>query len=144
VRVKENDVREEFEHGQCGLCWNARSDAVEWLMRGYDRKLRSIIEERFSTAVRAYQAEMNGAVLRILEDVLNSMPDGVDTSLPSSVLVAAPWDSINVNVPYAALPLQEAIHFVSYLIMMQAGKSRFAPGGCDGGRSYSHRNNHEG
>ncbi len=132
VRVKENDVRGEFEHGECGLCWNAQSDAVERLMRGYDRKLRSIIEERFSTAVRAYQAEMNGAVLRILDEVLKklncSMPDGVDTSLPSSVPVAAPWDSINVNVPYAALPLQEAVNFVSYLIMMQAGKSGFAPG----------------
>jgi hypothetical protein len=110
-------------------------------MRGYDRKLRSIIEERFSTAVRAYQAEMNGAVLRILEDVLKklncSMPDGVDTSLPSSVPVAAPWDSINVNVPYAALPLQEAINFVSYLIKMQAGKSGFAPGVATvGGRTH--------
>lgn len=44
VRVKENDVRGEFEHGECGLCWNAQSDAIERLMRGCDRKLRSIIE----------------------------------------------------------------------------------------------------
>jgi hypothetical protein len=41
-------------------------------MRDYDRKLRSIIEERFSTAVRAYQAEMNGAVLGILDEVLKN------------------------------------------------------------------------
>ncbi len=65
------------------------------------------------------------------------MPDGVDTTLPSSVPVAAPWDSINVNVPYAALPLQEAVNFVSYLIMMQAGKSGFAPGVATvGGRTH--------
>jgi hypothetical protein len=132
VRVKENDVDEEFASGASGLSWNAQSDAVERIMRGYDRKLRGTIENTFRTAIKNYQDEMNAAVLRILDDVLNklncSMPDGVDTTLPSAVTVSPPWDSLKLGVPYSALPLQEAINFVSYLIMMQAGKSRFAPG----------------
>jgi hypothetical protein len=84
---------------------------------------------------------MNQAVLRILDEVLKklnaSMPQGVDTTLPNQVAVTPPWDRFKLGIIYSVLPLQEAINFVSYLIMMQAGKSRFAPGvSTVGGRTH--------
>jgi hypothetical protein len=141
VRVKENDVREDFVKGECGLSWNAQSDAVERIIRGYDRKLRFDIETAFDEAIKSYQREMNQAVLRILDNLLKklnvAMPEGVDTTLPSTVTVSPPWDKLKARIPYSALPLQEAVNFVAYLIMMQAGKSRFAPGVATvGGRTH--------
>lgn len=141
IRVKENDVLEDFVGGKSGLSWNAQSDTVERIIRGYDRKLRSDIEDSFNIAIKAYQTEMNEAVLRIIDDVLKKlnakMPTGVDTALPSKVSFTPPWDKLKIGIPYSALPLQEAINFVSYLIMMQAGKSRFAPGVATvGGRTH--------
>jgi hypothetical protein len=38
IRVKENDVKEEFANGASGLSWNAQSDAVERVIRGFDSK----------------------------------------------------------------------------------------------------------
>lgn len=141
VRIKENDVRTDFANGEGGLSWNAQSDTVERIIRGYDRKLRSEIEDSFNAAIQGYQNEMNQAVLRILDDVLTKlnakMPEGVDTALPSKVTFTPPWDRLKIGIPYSALPLQEAVNFVSYLIMMQAGKSRFAPGVATvGGRTH--------
>lgn len=141
IRVQENDVQEDFVGGHAGLSWNAQSDTVERIIRGYDRKLRSDIEDSFNVAIQAYQNEMNQAVLRILDEVLTKlnakMPAGVNTTLPSKVSFTPPWDKLKIGIPYSALPLQEAINFVSYLIMMQAGKSRFAPGVATvGGRTH--------
>jgi|SRR5215813_2075009 len=141
VRVTENDVHEDFANGNAGLSWNAQSDAVERIVRGYDRKLRSDIEQSFDEALKTYQGEMNNAMLRIIDAVLTglnaTMPPGVDTTLPSQVTVSPPWDKLQTYVPYAALPLQEAVNFVGYLIMLQVGKSRFAPGVATvGGRTH--------
>ncbi len=141
VRVMQNDVTEDFVDGACGVSWNAQSDAVERIIRGYDRKLRDVIDNSFSEAMSAYQVKMNEAVLRILDNVLKElnvkMPKSVDTTLPSEVTMSPQWDKFRTAIPYSVLPLQEAVHFVGYLIMMQAGKSRFAPGVATvGGRTH--------
>jgi hypothetical protein len=139
--VKENTIQDEFVNGDGGLAWNAQSDAVERIMRGYDRNLRSEVEKRVERAAKAYQADVNTQVLRILEEVLAklnvTMPDGVDTTLPDQVNMTFPWEDVKLRVPYQALPLQEAVNFVSYLIFMQAGKSRFVRGVATvGGRTH--------
>jgi hypothetical protein len=141
VLVKENAVREEFAKGGAGLSWNAQSDAVERIIRGYDKKLRNDVEQAFDVAIKAYQKEMNEGVLKIIDDMLKKlnakMPSGVDTTLPSKIKAAPPWDRLKTAVPYSALPLQEAVNFVAYLIMMQAGKARVAPGVATvGGRTH--------
>ena len=141
LRVKENDVKEEFAGGDCGITWNAQSDAVEQIIRGYDTKLRYDIEEFFGDAIKAYQGEMNQAVLHIVDEVLKklniSMPQGINTTVPSPASLKPPWEKFKVGVPYSALPLQEAINFVSYLVLTQVGKSRFARGVATvGGRTH--------
>lgn len=65
------------------------------------------------------------------------MPEGVDTTLPAQISMNLPWDEVRLRIPYSALPLQEAVNFVSYLIFMQAGKSRFVRGVATvGGRTH--------
>lgn len=141
ILVKENLVQDEFVSGDSGLAWNAQSDAVERIMRGYDRNLRSEIEKRLDHAIKAFQANMNTEVLRIIEDILAKlnvgMPEGVDTTLPTQVTMTPAWDDAKLRIPYSGLPLQEAVNFVSYLIFMQAGKSRFVRGVATvGGRTH--------
>lgn len=90
------------------------------------------MEQHFLGAVRGYQDEMNKAALRIIDDILTKlnarMPVGIDTTLPNQVISSPDWDLLQARIPYGALPLQEAVNFVGYLITMQAGKSRFASG----------------
>lgn len=141
IQVKENKIDEEFSPGEGGISWNAQSDTVERVVRGYDKKLRIEIENGFDQAVKAYQADMNAAALRIVSDVLSklnaTMPSGVDTTLPSPGPITMSWDDLRLPIPYSSLPLQEAVNFVSYLIFMQAGKSRFVRGVATvGGRTH--------
>src|SRR5262249_44040579 len=129
---KENTVTKDFAAGESGLSWNGQSDAVERVIRGYDGKLRMSIEQFFVGAIKAYQDEMNKAVLRIIDDILTKlnaqMPSGVDTTLPTLIASSPDWKGLRASIPYGALPLQEGVNFVGYLITMQAGKSRFASG----------------
>jgi hypothetical protein len=132
VLVKENTATKSFASGDCGLSWNGQSDAVERVIRGYDGKLRWRIEQFFLGAIKTYQDDMNKAVLRIIDDILTKlnaqMPAGVDTTLPNQISGSPDWNVLRAAIPYGALPLQEAVNFVGYLITMQAGKSRFASG----------------
>ena len=141
VNVKEQTTKEEFASGSSGLVWNAQSDAVERVVRGYDMVLRREVEQAANDAIKAYQEQVNQAALRIVDDVLKAlnqpMPSGVDTTLPAGVSITWPWQSFQLGVPYSVLPLQEAVNLVSYLILLQAGKSRFARGVATvGGRTH--------
>jgi hypothetical protein len=132
VLVKQNQVMPDFPTGEYGLAWNAQSDVVERIIRGYDRELRGLIERNVAKIVGDYSTKVNTEVLRIVSDVLNglgaTMPAGINTALPTLGAVSLPWDSVNTSVGYANFPLQDAVDFVSYLIMMQGGKARFARG----------------
>ena len=141
VRVKHGTVKEEFAAGNGGLVWNAQSDAVERVIRGYDTRLRTQIEAAAAEAIKAYEDKMNQAALKIVQDILTAlnqkMPEGVNTTLPNGISVTLPWQNFKLGVPYSILPLQEAVNFVSYLILIQAGKSRFARGVATvGGRTH--------
>jgi hypothetical protein len=141
VFVQENEVMPQHVNGTPGVAWNGQADAVERIIRGYDRNLKSLIEKSFEDTLKTYQDDMNSAVVRIVDDILTKlgvpMPAGVDTTLPSTAASAAPWDDLKAAISFGSLPHQEAINFVSYLILMQAGKSRFASGiATVGGRTH--------
>jgi hypothetical protein len=140
VLVQHNQVMPQHVN-EPGVAWNGQADAVERIIRGYDRNLKSMVEKSFEDTLKVYQDDMNAATLRIVDDILKklgaSMPDGVDTTLPSSAMSAAPWDELTAAISFGSLPHQEAINLVSYLILMQAGKSRFASGiATVGGRTH--------
>jgi hypothetical protein len=132
ILTKENRVVEDFASGHYGLSWNAQSDAVERVLRGYDRELRQLIEKEVASTLTQHSASVNTAVLQILNGVLGklnaTMPAGVNTALPAIAAISLPWDSVRTSIGYGNLPIQEAVNLVAYLIMMQAGKARFARG----------------
>lgn len=141
VRIKDNTVTEEWPKGKTGMSWEGQSDSVERLIRGYDGTLKAGIESYVSKAFADHHKDMTDAVARIVNDVLSklgvAMPAGVDTSLPTSANLTPPWDSSKLPITYGSLPTQDAIRFVSFLVNLQSGKSRYAYGVATvGGRTH--------
>jgi hypothetical protein len=141
VNVRDNKLVNEFRGGGTGIAWNAQSDVVERVLRGYDRQLRSAVDDQLQKGIKTYTDEMNKAVLDIISRILSKlkqpMPKGVKTTLPTVNPLTLPWDSLRLDVGYGNLPLQEAVHFASYLVLMQSGRYRFAKGVATvGGRTH--------
>ena len=138
VNVRNNKLEKEFHGGGTGIAWNAQSDVVERVLRGYDRQLRAAVDNQLQKGIKIYTDEMNKAVLDIISQILGKlkrpMPKGVKTTLPAVNPLALPWDSLRLDVGYGNLPLQEAVHFASYLVLMQSGRYRFAKGVATVGR----------
>ena len=141
VKIKERTCVPSFKDGKCGLAWNGEADAVERLVFGVDgmvyRRVRDSVQETFDS----HHDNMKNAVLRILGDVLDKLkadlPDDVNTDLPDKPKINPPWGDLELDVDFANLALQDAVDLVSYLVMMQAGKSRFTRGVATvGGRTH--------
>lgn len=141
VKVKENKIDDQFSNGKCGLAWNGQSDAVERLIRGYDGALREHIEAHLDHVLQTYHRNMTGTMTRILDDLLKKLgvglPAGVDTTLPQQSVANIQWDKCRLTVGYSNLPLQDAVDFVAYLVLLQSGRSKFAYGVATvGGRTH--------
>jgi hypothetical protein len=143
IRVRENSVVKQFgrdgEMGATGIAWNGQSDAVERFLRGYDGSLRSHIEEKIRQETKGYMEQTARDVAAFVNDVLTrfgqSLPEGMKFELSELKNTAVDWDSYAFGIDFAHLPLQEAVNFVGFLVMLQVGKSRFARGiGTVGGR----------
>jgi hypothetical protein len=56
---------------------------------------------------------------------------------PELASITLDWDEYPAHVDYANLPLQEAINFVAFLVLLQDGKGRFVRGVATvGGRTH--------
>ena len=89
VRIQENTVTPELIRGATGLSWGGQANAVERVIRGCDRTLRSELE---------------------------------------ALVVDFNFEKHKTRFNYANLPLQEAVNMVSYMVLLQAGVSRFGDG----------------
>jgi len=141
LKVKENTIKVERSKGITGLSWEGQSDSVERLIRGYSWNLRNKIESYARDRFAAHHKEMTDAVTRIVNDVLSklgvTMPTGIDTSLPDSAQLTPPWDGAKLDMTYSSLPTQDAVRFVSFLVNLQSGASKFAYGVATvGGRTH--------
>jgi hypothetical protein len=132
IRMKETSVVCEFELGKTGMCWGGQSDSIERIIRGYDGELRHAVEEYVGKLLDSHHKKMAETTVRILGDTLTAlkveMPNGVNTDLPAIPPFELDWDRFRVGVNYSNLPLQDAINFVSFLVLTQEGKQKFAPG----------------
>ena len=136
VRVRENDVVKEFGPGgtiaKSGVAWNGQSDAVERFMRGYDGYLRVDIEERIRQELKTISENATKEFAAFLNDLMGklgqTLPEDTKFELPELKASTIDWDQYAVSIDFANLPLQEAINFVGFLVMLQAGNSRFARG----------------
>ena len=84
---------------------------------------------------------MADALANIVNEILTklgaSMPDGVNTALPASAKLTLPWDDGKLPITYGSLPTQDAVRFVSFLVNLQSGRSKFAYGVATvGGRTH--------
>jgi len=59
------------------------------------------------------------------------------TALPASTKLTLPWDDGKLPITYGSLPTQDAVRFVSFLVNLQSGRSKFAYGVATvGGRTH--------
>ncbi len=136
IRVRDNFIQKEFgpggQIGMSGLSWNGQSDAVERFIRGYDGHLRADVESWLSRELKSASEnatkEFATFINELLAKLVQKPPEGTKFELPELRTSTIDWDRYGVNIDFANLPLQEAINFVGFLVMLQAGKSRFARG----------------
>jgi len=141
VKIKHNSVEPDYVGGKTGLSWEGQSDSVERLIRGYDGNLRIGIESYVNKAFADHNQSMADALANIVNEILTklgaSMPDGVNTALPASAKLTLPWDDGKLPITYGSLPTHDAVRFVSFLVNLQSGRSKFAYGVATvGGRTH--------
>lgn len=132
VKVKENTCERDFKLGEFGLCWNGQADSVERFIRGYDSILKPQIESAVSSLFDRHHERMRDKLVEIVNEILTklgaNMPDGVEMKLPSRGSAKLPWDGAKLAFDYGNMPLQNAIDFVAWLVLMQSGRAKFASG----------------
>lgn len=132
VKVMRNAWTREFEPGDFGLSWNGQADSVERFIRGYDSTLRPQIESAVSDLFDRHHERMRDKLVEIVNEILTkldaNMPDGVEIKLPSRGGAKLPWDDATLSFDYGNMPLQNAIDFVAWLVLMQSGRAKFARG----------------
>ena len=138
INVQTNKMVCEFGASQTkaahrtGIAWNGQSDAVERFARGYDSKVKRHIEEKIATDLKAHGT----AIATYVTDAINKLMDSLGQTIPTDFKLEIPelkgitldWRTSAIDCDYANLPIQQAVNFVSFLVLMQAGRARFARG----------------
>lgn len=94
----------------------------------------SVPSSEHTTNVQKYVAD---AINRVLDALSSKMPEGIEINVPELEHISLDWDQYPAHVDYANLPLQEAINFVAFLVLLQDGKGRFVRGVATvGGRTH--------
>jgi hypothetical protein len=132
INVKENKVTPAFVGGRTGVSWNGQSDAVERFIRGYDDEARYDLRKKIEAGLQAHGDNLT----KYFTERINAILDKLGATMPSEIVIKPPnapavsigWDDYRLPLDYANLPLQEAVNFVSFLVMLQAGRARFALG----------------
>ena len=124
-----------------GISWNGQADAVERFIRGYDNEVRSHVEAATKQALEEHgtktQTYITDLVNGILDKLNKKLPRGTKIEVPKADTVALNWEQFYIPIDYPNLPLQEAVNFVSTMVMSQASKARFARGVATvGGRTH--------
>ncbi|HXW27050.1 MAG TPA: hypothetical protein VEK73_20065 [Xanthobacteraceae bacterium] len=118
--------------GATGVAWNGQADAVERFIRGYDAILQRKISETIRTALGKHNLDttqyITATINAVLDKLQAQMPDGINISVPELKEISLDWSEFAIDLDYANLPLQEAVNFVAFLVLLQDGKSRFARG----------------
>ncbi len=130
--ASKNSIKAEFGPGKSGVSWNGQAESVERMIRGYDSGLRTLVEKQIEDMFERHHGQMSEALVRILDEVMErteaELPEDVDTSLPTQARGELPWDAMTLSIDYSNMPLQNAIDFVSWLVLTQSGRAKFARG----------------
>ena len=132
IAVQHNAIFKQPPDSHAGLVWSGQSDAVERFIRGYDGDLRTELEERTKIEFQSYFEQAAKHFTEFVNDLLKktgqNLPEGLKPEPPPPPSIAFDWTKYETGIDFANIPLQDAVNFVSFLVMLQAGKSRFARG----------------
>lgn len=132
VKVKEEKVESEFSSGEFGLAWGGQSVGVHRLIRGYDQELVGRIEKEIGQVLDRHHSQLTHETARIIESILNALgaelPQAIDTSLPTRMEISLPWNDTKLSIQYGALPEQDAVDLVGWLVMIESGRQKFVSG----------------
>lgn len=132
VSLKGNTATPVYVNGQVGVAWGGQADSVQRLLLGYDEPVKLRVEKLISDAIDGLHIGMSQATVRILTDTLaalnQQLPASVNTTLPAKPAIQVPWTDFQANIDFANIPTQDAVNFVSYLVYLQSGKSKFVRG----------------
>jgi hypothetical protein len=105
---------------------------VERFALGYDSGVKRYIEGKIAAELKAHAAVsatyITGAINGLMDRIGQKIPDDFKLELPEPKEIKLDWREFAVDCDYANLPLQEAINLVSFLVLVQDGRSRFARG----------------
>jgi len=143
INVQRNRVKRQWntKEATTGVAWGGQSSAVERFIRGMDGDLKQRIEGETSDALKRYSSDvkafMAGKINEILDKVGQPMPEGISLDLPEPPKINPGWEEFRSDIGYSNMPIQEAINFVSFLVGLQSGQSRFTRGVATvGGRTH--------
>ncbi|MDP9153696.1 MAG: hypothetical protein M3O74_05540 [Pseudomonadota bacterium] len=142
LQVKENTCNAVYEGGATGMMWAAQSDGVERLVFGIDSQLNSEILQTLNITIDQFHEASKANTMRMLQEFmvaagLDAIPDGVNTEFVQKPTIDLPVKKFQLDIDFANLPLQDAVDFVSYLVNLQSGRSKFARGVATvGGRTH--------
>lgn len=132
IQTKENRIQPCFASGSFGLAWGGQSNSVQRVIRGYDSELQRQIQSEINALIEKQRGSMTDALARILENILFKLeaplPDDVNTDLPAKVTAKLSWEQAHLGIDYGNLPIQDAVDFVSWLVMLESGRNKFASG----------------
>lgn len=111
-------------------------------MRGYDKDLRAHVQTEVGRALADHNAATVAYITDLVNDLLDrtrqTMPDGVTISPPTLDRVDLRWNDFGIPIDFSDLPLQEAVNFVSAMVMAQASKSEIRRRSCHRWRPHPH------
>lgn len=115
-----------------GIAWAGQSDGVERLIFGYDGPLKALVERVLSEYAESVNRAISQAVVRVVTELLQKLeavlPEdlNMETATPESPKIR--WDSFQLPIAVANLPLQDAVELASYLVSVQSGRSKYTTG----------------
>lgn len=141
LSVQHNKVVCDFSNGAAGVGWNGQATAVERFIKGFDNQVKAHVERRVREALQAHAGKTQIYVMELVNGILDrlkrKLPKDIEIQVPKIGPIQVDWNQFAVPIEYANLPLQEAVHFVSTLVMAQASRMRFAAGVATvGGRTH--------
>ncbi|MEX0695955.1 MAG: hypothetical protein WEB85_14415, partial [Dongiaceae bacterium] len=127
ISVREKKVKAELgqpvPQTRTGVSWNGQSDAVERFIRGYAYEARRHVERTVAAELKTH----GGIVAKYVSDEINGLMGKIGQPIPPDFKLEIPelkeikvdWSQFVVDIDYANLPIQEAVKFASFLVLVQ-------------------------
>jgi hypothetical protein len=105
---------------------------VERFIRGYDRDVQRYVTRTVAGQLKKHSEATTKRIAASINGLMDTLgrkiPAGFIPDIPELKEIKLDWKPFVMDIDYANLPLQEAVNFVSFLVLVQDGQARFARG----------------